>query len=433
MKKRRVGVAFNYRDCDAFAGYLHEQSLQGWHFKEFRLGLVFEHGEPADIYYAVEVFPKGTEMDTRPEESTEEYAEYCDAAGWKLIDSSRKFCVFRRTREDAVPIVEPEERFANIRKAEWLFWLNGTAPVFLLTCLDWFQLLTSGFNSWIFNNALLLILLVMTLCLAERLCGGICLLYWSVTRRRMLRAGDIPVYGRGKRRPFRTVLPLVLLLVSAVFLAYSRDEYFLLYVLTAGITLIFILLAALWVAFRRPSRNDNWSFQLVAGLGICFSFLIVMTAVIIGGDSSDKSALENTGDFPLIQADYRQIDGEITSAHADYMKSVLGSAEHFYIDYNIEESGEPNRESRSDSLWYTVYRSPHSWVLDKLWKNELSKLAGHPEDRTEAWGAVSAASRAGENRVCNELVRYPDSILAIRTDERLDDGQVRMIFEKLMM
>ena len=59
MKKRKVGIGFNYRNCDAFARYLHEQSLRGQHFKEFRLGLVFEIGEPDDIYYAVEVFPKG--------------------------------------------------------------------------------------------------------------------------------------------------------------------------------------------------------------------------------------------------------------------------------------------------------------------------------------------------------------------------------------
>ena len=75
MKKRKIGISFNYRSCDAFAEYLHEQSLQGWHFKEFRLGMVFEQGDPADIDYTVEVFPNGTEMDTRPEASTEEYAD----------------------------------------------------------------------------------------------------------------------------------------------------------------------------------------------------------------------------------------------------------------------------------------------------------------------------------------------------------------------
>ncbi len=200
MKKRRYRQTFRYRDCDAFAGFLHEQSLLGWHFKEFRFGLIFEEGEPADIDYAVEVFPKGTEMDTRPERETEEYAEYCEAAGWKLIDSSRKFCVFRRTQEDAVPIVEPEERFANIWKAEALLWFSSAIPVFLLSGIQWGQLLTWNFKNWIFNDLMLLALLLMASATIERLMEGACLLFWSFTRRRMLRSGILPVYGRKRRR-----------------------------------------------------------------------------------------------------------------------------------------------------------------------------------------------------------------------------------------
>ena len=66
---KRVISNFDYRECDAFAEYLHRQSLQGWHFKEWKLGLVFEKGEPKDITYTVEVFPKGSEMDLRPGEN----------------------------------------------------------------------------------------------------------------------------------------------------------------------------------------------------------------------------------------------------------------------------------------------------------------------------------------------------------------------------
>ncbi len=37
--KRRFKY-FKYRECDAFAKYLEEQAAKGWHFKEWRLGLV---------------------------------------------------------------------------------------------------------------------------------------------------------------------------------------------------------------------------------------------------------------------------------------------------------------------------------------------------------------------------------------------------------
>ncbi|MBM6854546.1 DUF2812 domain-containing protein [Mediterraneibacter glycyrrhizinilyticus] len=81
-RTRRVFKDFGYLECDAFAEYLHGMSMKGWHFREWRLGLVFEKGEPEDVCYCVEVFPKGSEMDTKPEEPAEEYAEYCQAAGW---------------------------------------------------------------------------------------------------------------------------------------------------------------------------------------------------------------------------------------------------------------------------------------------------------------------------------------------------------------
>ena len=436
MKKRKVGIGFNYRNCDAFARYLHEQSLRGQHFKEFRLGLVFEIGEPADIYYAVEVFPKGSEMDTRPEKSTEEYAEYCEAAGWRLIDSSRKFCVFRRTKEDAVPIVEPKERFANIRKAEWLLWLNRAVPFFLLTFLYGAQLLTGNFGKWIFSNAMLHILLFMMLFFIEYLLDGILLLYWSVTRGRMLRAGHVPIYGGGKHRTFIVALPFILFLVSAAFLALSRDGFFLPYVLPSAAATVFVLLTVLWIAYRRPSRSDNLTFQILAGLGFtflaCFGTIVIVLS--IGNDSRDEARFKNAEDFPLIQEDYRQMDGEITWTLGEYTESILGSAGHFFVTYSIEESGKPHAsgESSSDNLWYTIYQSPHPWILDKLWEEEIPESAGHPEDRSKAWDALSAVSWTRENGVCIEMVRYPDRLFVINSEVRLDDRQIRMIREKLM-
>ena len=61
------------------------------------------------MIYDVEVFSGGRETDQRPGEEAEEYGEYCEAAGWQLVDARRKFCVFRQIRKDAVPIVTPEE------------------------------------------------------------------------------------------------------------------------------------------------------------------------------------------------------------------------------------------------------------------------------------------------------------------------------------
>mgnify|MGYP005777910807 FL=1 len=162
-RTRRVFKDFGYLECDAFAEYLHNMSMKGWHFREWRLGLVFEKGEPEDVCYCVEVFPKGSEMDTKPEEPAEEYAEYCQAAGWGFLDGQRRFCIFRKVAADAVPIVTEEERFDNVRKAECRRLLGEVIVPLFITVSFWFRAIGREFGDWIFSNLNLTLLLTVTI------------------------------------------------------------------------------------------------------------------------------------------------------------------------------------------------------------------------------------------------------------------------------
>lgn len=414
MKKQRIINTFCYRDCDAFAEFLHSQSLQGWHFKEFRFGLLFEKGEPADIFYTVEIFPKGTEMDTRPERDTEEYAEYCEAAGWRLIDSSRKFCVFCRTKEDAVPIVEPEERFANIRKAEWRLWLSGAIPVFLLSGLQWYQFLTWNFKNWIFSDLMPFLLLFVTSACIEKFIEGASLAYWSFTKKRMLKSGGIPVYG-WKRRWIAKAFLSIIYFLPLFFLVFYLKRSFVPYLLPAVLSLALLLLVTIGIAFLRPARSDNYIFQIVAGIGFAFC-ITVATAAMIFYDSDPEYTGKDAQAFPLIQADYRQMNGAVTAVNTDHMENILGSKSYFL--------------NESDSLSYTIYQSLHPWILDRLWADALPDREARQEDRTRVWESISAVSYVYDNGISNELVRYPDKILILSTDEKLDDRQIKVIREK---
>lgn len=414
MKKRRIINTFCYRDCDAFSEFLHSQSLQGWHFKEFRFGLLFEKGEPADIFYTVEVFPKGTEMDTRPERDTEEYAEYCEAAGWRLIDSNRKFCVFCRTKEDAVPIVEPEERFANIRKAEWRLWLSGAIPVFLLSGLQWYQFLTWNFKNWIFSDLMPFLLLFVTSACIEKFIEGASLAYWSFTKKRMLKSGGIPVYG-WKRRWIAKAFLSIIYFLPLFFLVFYLKRSFVPYLLPAVLSLALLLLVTIGIAFLRPARSDNYIFQIVAGIGFAFC-ITVATAAMIFYDSDPEYTGKDAQAFPLIQADYRQMNGAVTAVNTDHMENILGSKSYFL--------------NESDSLSYTIYQSLHPWILDRLWADALPDREARQEDRTRVWESISAVSYVYDNGISNELVRYPDKILILSTDEKLDDRQIKVIREK---
>ncbi|MBR6399512.1 MAG: DUF2812 domain-containing protein, partial [Lachnospiraceae bacterium] len=115
--KRHIFRSFPYTRSDDFAAWLSEMAAKGWIFEGFGLGLIFEKGEPQEITYAVNTFLPGSEMDTRPEPQAEEFAEYCRAAGWELVDAKKRFCVFKRVQEDAVPILTEEEMVENAARA----------------------------------------------------------------------------------------------------------------------------------------------------------------------------------------------------------------------------------------------------------------------------------------------------------------------------
>ena len=87
VKRKTVLKGFNYMHVDDFAKYLSDMAAKGWHFKEWGVGLKFEKGEPEQATYAVEVFQKASDNDMRPEPNTQEFAEYCEAAGWKFVDA----------------------------------------------------------------------------------------------------------------------------------------------------------------------------------------------------------------------------------------------------------------------------------------------------------------------------------------------------------
>ena len=66
--------------------------------------------------------------------------------------------------------------------------------------------------------------------------------------------------------------------------------------------------------------------------------MVILTAVVLGAATGSETASDHVKDFPLVQADYRQMDGMSISGNADRMKSVLGSASHFYVTYDTEAS-----------------------------------------------------------------------------------------------
>ena len=196
--KKQVRKHFSYTQCDDFAAYLQEMSRKGFHFTEWKGGLVFEKGEPEDVTYQVEVFADGEEMDQRPSQDTEEYRDYCAAAGWKFLDGKARFCIFRKEAEDAPDILAPEERIRNICSVERKLEMRWIRLLFLFLLLGVFG---GGGRLRLFFPMLLWL---WKLGLPFRFCWGQCGILWI--RKGQKRGEAESLCGEksylGKRDPF---------------------------------------------------------------------------------------------------------------------------------------------------------------------------------------------------------------------------------------
>ena len=424
--RKRVLKGFHYWECDSFGDYLHNMSAEGWHFVEWKLGLIFERGESRDYYYDVEAFPKGSEMDKRPEPDTEEYAEYCEAAGWKFIDSKQRFCVFRREQEDALPIVTQEERLQNIKKAGWRKWVSDSIGMLFITILIWLEFLTINFERWIFFDLMLFLILAVTVGSITKILECFVMILEGHKKKAEIAAGNIPYYGgkfQAAARFFRNYMWVFVITIASV-IACIQKYYYLAVIVLVFVSIIFLITAV--IAVRRPSRADNWIFQIGGALGLLMVIVpvIVLIAITAGDQQINNLSMQ---EIPLLQSDYKETAGKIDLTDEGHFQGVLGSMSYFLVRY--DETTNSVGDS-SDSLWYYVYESSHSWILNKIWKQHLEKADG-ARDCTQEWRAEAAVCSGSRGTIYTVL--YQEKLLYLYSNDPLDEEQIDIIRTKLKL
>lgn len=411
--RKTVFKGFDYRHCDSFAAYLGRMARQGWHFREWELGLIFEKGQPEDAVYAVEVFSGGSEYDTRPEPKTQEFAEYCEAAGWFLVDAKRKFCIFKRIRDDAVPILTDEERLENIAKAERpeIWQRVGTAAVFTVT--QWANYGIT-FERYIFSNMYVMVTAVWSLLLIMALlrCGLFYL--WQHRCREKLRRGEELVFGKGGQvfaeGWYSRLTSFVLIAQLVILILAGQPELVVFYALVIG---ALVLMGALIAKFR-PDAVSNQIIQVIASalllLGtLCFCMLLVF---------SEPDDEKKVPEAPLTYAHIGVTMPAPELRSQDQLESFFGNWFYYNLDYG------------EDYLYYDVYASEYGWVLDKVWAAETDGKANETRtDCTGDWGSENAF----RNGAGDYLVRYEGKILVLCGSEEapLTQQQIDIIREKL--
>ena len=355
MRRKVIFGNFHYRECDNLALYLEKMARQGWIFKDWRLGMVFEKEEPQNLEYAVEVFSEGNENDTKPEPETEEFAVYCREAGWELVSSRKKLCIFQKISQDAAPIMEPEERYRNIKKAERES--GGRWAIFI--CILGLSMLnglrTNNPGEWIFDNLELALWITLFCLFIHKLIWFLDFRYWTGRARRALDMGAEPFYGKeGEWIYFwiqiRWLFPYLIALVYLTLTFFAGDE------ISGGLLLTIFIVVVLykgWVGLLKPQRYRH---------EMAFMMIILILPVMVYGLW--------LGLVPAAPKEEEKIEtaygGGSVSIEED-KRGIMGRA----VTYEITPA-DPSLLPE-ESVTCELYETSHTWLLNRmeeLWKKE---------------------------------------------------------------
>lgn len=395
-EKKRIWKFFQYRECDAFAAYLEKMAEKGWHLDYIGLGMTFRKGTPKKIRYEIEVLTKATEWDMNLEPNTEDFAEYCYAAGWEYVCSFRKFCIFRTENPGVVPLeTDAYQRFENITKStRYLKIIN----LIIYTICAAIILGSDHFSYGLLYTPLTLAALLLLLAFPCAVLEMAEEFFWEYTSRKALQTGGIVSYARTKPllnmiRCFRIGIPVISFLLLCL-LKIQEPNYnktgapF----LASCIFLFFIDFVAMEL---RLSRERTFIFRMVSTI---ISLTVIAIVSIWQLNSSDDIFEEP--DFKEAQSLF---------ASMNYYRTEYGSCE--------------------------IIESKYDWVLKEFWKtNSSRKLPGPMDIKTEAnvseqeikrWNAVSVATMDVFQK--EYLILYPNRLIILRYDGEITPEVIEKI------
>ena len=416
-KRKTVLKGFDYMHCDDFAKYLSDMAAKGWHFVEWGAGLKFEKGEPEQAVYAVEVFQKASENDMRPEPNAQEFAEYCESAGWKFLDAKQKFCIFKKIDQEATELYTPEERVNNALKGTF----SASAIILLVlyginVVLRWSRLATI-FESNIFSGSFFFEISIWTVMFIGQSMMLLYAFYKSIKLKKKVRMGEKIYIGNrqdGKYHINIKDIYMVMLIVLLMYYFFIMDKVGLI-ILNAA-----IIVGTLGFAFIinkiRPERDTNIAIQIVFAIVLMISIVFFTMMIFIENGENSNSGKE---EVPLTITDYRECDDvvEETSVYAE--QNLLGSVSRYFV------------YGKENAISYRIYKSEYVWILDKIWEEVVNSKKYNEKvvECTNDWGAQKAL----RNNIGTYYVRYENSILVFSDDEDvyLSEEQINIISDKL--
>ncbi len=410
---KRVFKNYRYTQCDEFADYLKEMAGKGWHFREMRMGLVFEKGEPSEETYDVQVFLKNQESDKVPRIETEEYAEYCLAAGWEMADSNRRFVVFRRVSEDAVPIVTPEEKLEAACAAERARVLQGLTGTLIVIAAYIFSLLRIP-EETLFDPVRLIAVLAFLAVLARQGTQLLLLAHWRQKKSEEISEGitDFCREMRGDKVAHYVWMAAGAALVALLLWSMRGNAYF--WVLFA-----LILAGSAVFEWMRPGKETRGGLAFAYGLIVFLAiFFVVFLNVQKPAEAVTEESRRQMEQMPLKLSDLTGEETELLFGDASAARTVFGEK----LVYRV-------RDQKERELFYYLYRVKSEALLRSVWESLTKESRDRMVKAEDAWGGAEALTFAPG--VATYYVLYEDAVLQMGVDHPLSEDEIRLVREKL--
>ena len=418
--KKHVFRKFHYNEADDFANYLTAMAGKGWRFQGFSVGMAFERCEPQEISYDVEVFLKNSELDSLPQTDTEEFAEYCQAAGYKMIDGTRRFVVFEKERPDVLPIFTPEERLREIFRAErhqrFLNWIS-----FVLILCDYGISAYLFPEFWLFHTVMNLIVLcfLSMAFLQSLLLAGVFLWHWR-KRHILEKEGGFRANASFLEKIVSLLKDLTPFLVLAGVLNYyiKTDESIAFWFL---VSFACALIPFLLLGMMRFSKMENIFYAIGTTIFVMFVLIVMMLAM---PGQNQKQMADASGLLSL--ADLGLESDALMDYEQEEEQSLIGKMESLSLYYRIEEE---------DTDAYTQvhqYQSRFPWVLSLLKKREMKQEPSILENLSEDGSEDEIIRYETYGNIYRHYIVSSDGELVIfRTTQELKPEQFQKIREKL--
>ena len=455
--KKRQMIWYQIDDTGAIARHLEKMAARGWLLEAVdNWWYTYRRAEPVQVRYTATFFPDASIYDPRPTEGQETYADYCQAAGWEPAAVYGPIQYFRSTRPDPAPIETDESvRLTAVRRTMRKTFVFSYA-LQLLIPLIYLPLLLRLFRrsplDFFSSGALLGSSLLMGALTLYSIGFLLDYFIWVIRSKHSVARGGSCCKPHTR---FRFWSSMVMLAVcAAVLLNYFLNLAGLRVALVIYLVIYGgIMLLGRWVLRRLKrsgaSRGDIRGlfivFAIVAGLVVGFAtpFLFARLA---------DARVIHTGREPAETYTYVSASGSFRATRDVYRDELPVTLEDLgytvteddHCSYRAEIDRTPlvshseytqapmNMDSKLPRLYYQVYETRWSWMLEKCWEEltrageddpwPMQKLAPAP------WGAEEACRREG---LTSYFLLYTDRIVAFDLGDDASPQQLDAIVQAL--